>query len=91
MLLPFRHQQPHPNAAHGRDVDQEDHPLPRQWIAGMMNTAKERGAVFDWVNCGLCVDERGASDAIDGVRRGTPADLWKMASGSHNTLVVATS
>lgn len=91
VLLPFRHQQPHPNAVHGRDMEQEDHPLPRQWIAGMMNTAKERGAAFEWVNCGLCVDERGASDAIDGVRRGTPADLWKMASSSDNTLVVATS
>jgi tRNA 2-thiouridine synthesizing protein D len=91
VMLPFRHQQPHPNAVHGRDVEQEDHPLPREWIAGMMETAQKKGLAFEWVNCGLCVDERGAGDAIDGVRRGTPADLWKAASSSHNTLVVATS
>jgi tRNA 2-thiouridine synthesizing protein D len=91
VMLPFRHQQPHPNAVHGRDVEQEDHPLPREWIAGMMDCAAKKGLGFEWVNCGLCVDERGAGDAIDGVRRGTPADLWKTASSSHNTLVVATS
>jgi len=45
----------------------------------------------DWVNCGLCVDERGAGEAIDGVQRGTPADLWKLASASDNTLIVATA
>jgi tRNA 2-thiouridine synthesizing protein D len=91
VLLPFRQQQAHPNAVHGRDVDEEDHPLPREWIAGMMRMAAEKGVNFHWVNCGLCVDERGAGDAIDGVQRGTPADLWKMASASDNTLVVATA
>lgn len=91
VLLPFRHQQPHANAVHGRDAEQEDHPLPRQWIAGMLEKAEKSGAAFEWVNCGLCVDERGAGDSIDGVRRGTPADLWKMASTSNNTLVVATN
>lgn len=91
VYLPFRHQQPHPNAAHGRDIDEEDHPLPREWIAGMIATAAEGKLTFEWVNCGLCVDERGAADAIDGVRRGTPADLWKMACASDNTLVVPTA
>jgi tRNA 2-thiouridine synthesizing protein D len=91
VLLPFRHQQPHPNLVHGRDVAEEDHPLPREWIAGLMAMAEERGASLNWVNCGLCVDERGAADAVDGVQRGTPADLWKMASASDNTLVVATA
>jgi tRNA 2-thiouridine synthesizing protein D len=91
VLLPFRHQQPHANLVHGHDVEQEDHPLPREWIAGMMAMAAEAGAGFQWVNCGLCVDERGAGDAIEGVQRGTPADLWKMASASDNTLVVATA
>jgi tRNA 2-thiouridine synthesizing protein D len=42
------------------------------------------------VNCGLCVDERGAGEAIEGVRRGSPADFWKMASASSSTLVIAT-
>ena len=91
VLLPFRHQQPHPNLVHGRDVAEEDHPLPREWIAGMMTMAAEQGTTLNWVNCGLCVDERGAGEAIDGAQRGTPADLWKMASASDNTLVVATA
>ena len=91
VMLPFSHQQQHPNLVHGRDLAEEDHPLPREWIAGMMAMATERGTALNWVNCGLCIDERGATDAIDGAERGTPADLWKMASASDNTLVVATA
>lgn len=91
VYLPFRHQQAHPNAVHGRDVEEEDHPLPREWVAGLMRTAEERGVSFTWINCGLCVDERGAGEAIDGAVRGTPADLWKMTTSSLNTLVVPTA
>ncbi len=91
VALPFRHQQRHANAVHGRDADAEDHPLPREWVAGLMRTAERSGLSLEWVNCGLCVDERGAGDAIDGVQRGTPADLWRLASESHNILVVPTS
>jgi tRNA 2-thiouridine synthesizing protein D len=42
------------------------------------------------VNCGLCVDERGAGDAIAGLRRGSPTDFWQQAREAHNTLVIAT-
>ena len=45
---------------------------------------------LSWMNCGLCVDERGAGEAIEGVRRGSPADLWKAADASDNTLVIGT-
>lgn len=88
--LPFAKQSAHANAVHGRDADQENHPLPHKWIAALMNEAKSRGGSIDWVNCGLCVDERGAAEAIDGVRRGTPGDFWKMAETSDNTLVIPT-
>jgi tRNA 2-thiouridine synthesizing protein D len=44
----------------------------------------------DWVNCGLCVDERGVAESIPGVRRGSPGDLWKFVSTSDNHLVVPT-
>jgi tRNA 2-thiouridine synthesizing protein D len=91
VLLPFSHQQPHANLVHGRDAEEEDHPLPREWIAGLMGLAAKRGTALHWINCGLCVDERGAGEAIDGVQRGTPADLWKLASASDNTLIVATA
>ena len=91
VYLPFARQAQHANAVHGRDLEQEDHPLPREWIAALMQEAAAKGAKFDWVNCGLCVDERGAGEAIEGVRRGSPADFWAMASNSDNTLVVATA
>ena len=90
VYLPFAKQQAHPNAVHGRDVDEENHPLTSKWIAAMMAEAEKNGGKLDWVNCGLCVDERGAQEAIDGVRRGTPGDLWNFAEVSDNTLVIAT-
>jgi tRNA 2-thiouridine synthesizing protein D len=84
----FRAQRAHANAVHGRDEAAENHPLPRQWVAELLALAHQRGVILNWVNCGLCVDERGVTDAIDGVKRGTPADFWKMVVGSDNTLVV---
>ena len=88
--LPSKKQRAHPNAVHGRDVDEEDHPLPHRWIAALMEEASHNGGKIDWVNCGLCVDERGAAEAIEGVRRGTPGDFWAFAEASDNTLVIPT-
>ena len=90
VYLPFAHQAQHPNAVHGHEVDEEDHPLPREWVAAVIAEAEKNGGKIDWVNCGLCVDERGAVDAVDGVRRGTPGDFWNMASASNGTLVIPT-
>ena len=90
VYLPFAKQAPHPNAVHGRDAAQEDHPNPKDWVAALMGEAEKRGAKLDWINCGLCVDERGAGESIPGVRRGTPGDLVKWAEASDNTLVIAT-
>jgi tRNA 2-thiouridine synthesizing protein D len=90
VYLPFARQAGHANAVHGRDVDEEDHPLPREWVEALMRKAEGRDLAFDWVNCGLCVDERGASNAVEGVKRGSPADFLKMAEASTNTLVVPT-
>jgi tRNA 2-thiouridine synthesizing protein D len=90
VYLPFAKQAQHANAVHGRSVEEENHPLPRAWIAALMKAAAGNGAKLDWVNCGLCVDERGAGEAIEGVRRGSPADFWNFALNSRNTLVIAT-
>jgi tRNA 2-thiouridine synthesizing protein D len=90
VLLPFSRQQPHPNAVHGRDVAEENHLLTKDVVAALIAEAARAGGKLDWVNCGLCVDERGAGEAIDGVRRGSPADFWKMAEASDNTLVIGT-
>ena len=90
VYLPFARQAPHANAVHGRSVEEENHPLPRVWVQALMREAQAQGARLDWVNCGLCVDERGAGEAIDGVRRGSPADFWNFAQNSDNTLVIGT-
>ena len=88
--IPFAKQAPHANAAHGRDVDQEDHPNPKDWVAAVLAEASKRGRIVDWVQCGLCVDERGAGESIAGPRRGSPADFWKFVEESDNTLVIPT-
>ena len=88
--LSFARQAPHANAVHGRDLAQEDHPLPREWVAALIESAQRHGGKLDWVNCGLCVDERGVAEAIPGVRRGSPADLWKAAEASGSSLVIGT-
>jgi tRNA 2-thiouridine synthesizing protein D len=90
VLQPFQAQKPHPNAVHGRSVEEENHFIPKDAIAALMRAAESNGGKIDWVNCGLCVDERGATEAIAGVRRGSPADFWQMAEASDNTLVIAT-
>jgi len=90
VALSFAKQAPHANAVHGRDAAAENHPLPRVWIESLITLAAARGRKLDWVNCGLCVDERGVAEAIAGVRRGTPADFWKMSMESGNTLTAGT-
>ena len=88
--IPFAKQSPHANAVHGRDVAQEDHPNPKDWVAALMQAAEQRGSRLDWVQCGLCVDERGVGEWISGPRRGSPADFVKFVEESDNTLVIAT-
>ncbi len=90
VFLPFAKQAPHGNAVHGRDLAEEDHPNPKDWIAALQAAGAEQGAKLDWVNCGLCVDERGAGEAIEGVRRGSPGDFTRFIETSDNTLVIAT-
>lgn len=90
VLMPFARQQQHANAVHGRNEAEENHPLPKDWVAALLAEAARQGTKVDWVNCGLCVDERGAGETIPGVRRGSPADFWKMAADSANTLVIGT-
>src|SRR5260221_4335873 len=86
--LAFAKQVQHANSVHGRDVAEEDHPLSKDWIAALLEAATASGSKVDWINCGLCVDERGANEAIAGTRRGSPADLLKAAEASDNTLPI---
>ena len=88
--LTFTKQSGHPNKVHGHDVEQEDHPLTHEWIDSVAAVAKEKGAEFNWINCGLCVDERGMHEALPFTKRGTPGDLHNWSIESDNTLVIAT-
>src|SRR4026207_2078180 len=53
VMVPFAKQQQHANAVHGRDVAQENHPLPKDWLAALLQEAQKRNLKLDWVNCGL--------------------------------------
>jgi len=90
VALAFAKQTQHPNAVHGRDAAAEDHPNTKDWISALAAEAEKRELKWDWVNCGLCVDERGVGETVPGTRRGSPADLWKFIQGSVNTLVIPT-
>lgn len=90
VALSFAQQQAHGNNVHGRDAVEEAHPLSREWIAALQRKAERRALAFNWINCGLCADERGINDVIDGCGRGSPADMWKFASVADNTLVIGT-
>jgi tRNA 2-thiouridine synthesizing protein D len=90
VALSFARQEAHANAVHGRDLEEEDHPLPRDWIVALFEAARTRGARLDWVNCGLCVDERGVGESAPGPRRGGPPDFARFIEESDNTLVVPT-
>ena len=88
--LTFTKQQGHPNKVHGHDVDEEDHPLPHVWIDSIRALARAKGGDLNWINCGLCEDERGTQEALVFAKRGTPGDLWAWAEASDNTLIIAT-
>jgi tRNA 2-thiouridine synthesizing protein D len=90
VALSFAKQAPHANAVHGRDVAQEDHPNTKDWIIALQKSAEAKGAKLEWMNCGLCVDERGVGEVIPGVTRGSPVDMWKSSEASDNTLVIPT-
>jgi tRNA 2-thiouridine synthesizing protein D len=87
--LPFKEQAPHANPVKGTTVEEEDHPTTKNFVASLLEMGGNQ-PLLTWVNCGLCVDERGASNSVEGVKRGGPADFLKMACESTNTLVIPT-
>lgn len=86
--LTMRAQQPHANPVKGTSVEQEQHPTTKDWIASLFDLARKNSAKLEWINCGLCVDERGAGDWIDGPRRGSPKDFYEAAQKSDGVLVI---
>ena len=89
VCLPLKDQAPHANPVKGTTVEEEDHPTTKAFVSSLLEIGKG-DPLLTWVNCGLCVDERGASNVVEGVKRGSPADFLKMAEQSTNTLVIPT-
>jgi len=87
--LSLKDQAPHANPVKGTSIDEEEHPTTRAFVSSLLAMGGDKPRLT-WVNCGLCVDERGAANAVDGVRRGSPADFFKMVGESTNTLVIPT-
>ncbi len=89
--LGFTGQKPHANSVKGTTVEQEGHPTPKDWVAALarFGDGKDGRGKLDWVNCGLCVDERGAEAQAAG-RRGSPADFNTFVQNSTNVLTIGT-
>lgn len=88
--LAFAKQAAHPNPVHGKDLAEENHPTTKDQVAALLELAAASGGKVDWVNCGMCVDERGVGEFVAGTRRGSPADLHKSTEASDNLLVIPT-
>ena len=89
VCLPLKDQTPHANPVKGTTVEQEDHPTTKKFISDLLKIGGDN-PLLNWVNCGLCVDERGAINVVDGVKRGSPKEFLEMAQASTNTLVIPT-
>ena len=89
VCLPLNDQAPHANPVKGTTLEQEEHPTTRAFVSSLLAIGNDQ-PLLTWVNCGLCVDERGAGNSVPGVKRGSPADFFKMAQESTNTLVIPT-
>lgn len=87
--LTVKEQAPHANPVKGTSVEQEEHPTTKDLVAALLELGRSEPRL-NWVNCGLCVDERGAGNWIDGVKRGGPANFLEMAVASTTTLVIPT-
>jgi len=89
VCLPLKDQTPHANPVKGTTLEEEDHPTTKAFVSSLLAIGGDK-PLLSWVNCGLCVDERGSTNVVDGVKRGSPADFFKMAQESTNTLVIPT-
>jgi len=88
--LAFTRQAPHPNPVHGKNLAEENHPTTKDQVAALLALAGEHGAKVDWVNCGMCVDERGVGEFVANTRRGSPADFHAFCEASENVLSIPT-
>jgi hypothetical protein len=70
---------PHPNPGTTGTSPKENHPITKNQLAALLAEAERNGGKVDWVNCGMCVDERGVGEFVSGTRRSAPADFTHSA------------
>jgi tRNA 2-thiouridine synthesizing protein D len=75
---------------HGKNLAEENHPTTKDQVAALLVLAVKNGGKVDWVNCGMCVDERGVGEFVTDTRRGSPADFHSFCEASDNVLVIPT-
>ena len=85
--LAFARQAAHPNPVHGKNLAEENHPTTKDQVVALMALAEQNGGKVDWVNCGMCVDERGVGEFAAG-RRGSPADFHAFYETADNVLAI---
>jgi tRNA 2-thiouridine synthesizing protein D len=83
--LTMADQAPHANPVKGTTADEESHPTTKDWVAALFRVYPGQ---LDWVNCGLCVDERGAGNWIEGPRRGSPKEFADWIEPSDAVVVI---
>ncbi len=88
--LTMKAQGGHPNPVHGTSADEEKHPTTAAFAEALFALAREKGCDLSWVNCGFCVDERGANDWIEGPVRGGPPNFAQMVNKSDATIIIPT-
>lgn len=87
--LAFTRQAPHPNPVHGKNVAEENHPTTKDQVMALLALAAQNGGKADWVNCAMCVVERGVGEFAAG-RLGSPADFHAFCEASDNVLAIPT-
>jgi tRNA 2-thiouridine synthesizing protein D len=75
---------------HGKNVAEENHPTTKDQVTALLALAAKSGGKVDWVNCGMCVDERGVGEFVADTRRGSPADFHSFCEASDNVLAIPT-
>ena len=85
--LAFARQAAHPNPVHGKNLAEENHPTTKDQVVALIALAEQNGGKVDWVNCGMCVDERGVGEFAAG-RRGSPADFHAFCETADNVLAI---
>ena len=61
VCLPLKDQAPHANPVKGTSVEEEQHPTTKAFVSSLLAMGQDK-PLLTWVNCGLCVDERGAAN-----------------------------